>query len=187
MPDDRDDAEAERIARARAGDREAFDALIADHSPRLLTLASRMLGTEGDAQNAVQEAWASAWLALDRFDERRSLGPWLATITVNKCRDFMRRRRVERWLRFDAPDGVDDVADAGRDQERQLSDRRMVELVRREIARLPAALKEPFVLVTFDERSQAEAAAILGLSRKSVESRIYRARSLLRERLSKWE
>ena len=55
------------------------------------------------------------------------------------------------------------------------------------IAALPHSLREPFILVTFDERSQAEAAVLLGVSEKAIETRIYRARNKLREGLRKIE
>lgn len=179
------DAEAEWVAHARAGDRGAFDRLIARHAPRLLSLASRLLGPSADADQAVQDALASAWLALRRFDPHRPFGPWLTTITLNKCRDLMRRRRFERWLSIEADPGRIEVADERPSQEQQLADRRLLERLKREIARLPSRLKEPFVLVTFDDRSQGEAAEILGISRKAVELRVRRARSLLRERLER--
>ena len=60
--------------------------------------------------------------------------------------------------------------------------RHALALVREEITRLPSNLKEPFVLVTFDGRSQAEAAQILGITEKAVETRIYRARARLKQK-----
>jgi len=178
----RDSDEAQQLADARAGDRGAFDRLVARHAPRLIGLAARMLGEKSDAEDAVQDALASAWLALHRFDLDKPAGPWLATITINKCRDAMRRRRLARLLSFAADQRADDIIDLSPDQEQQLAERQLLARVRREIARLPPKLKEPFVLVVFDDRSQEEAARILGISRKSVETRIYRARNFLREK-----
>lgn len=170
------------VAAAKDGDRAAFDRIVADHAPRLIRLAARMLASDADAEDAVQNAMASAWLALHRFDPDKPLGPWLATITINKCRDAMRGSALRRFFRFDGEDRLERVADPAPGQDRQLSDRQMLALVQREIARLPQRLKEPFALVTFDGRSQAEAAAILGITEKAVETRIYRARTHLRQK-----
>jgi RNA polymerase sigma-70 factor (ECF subfamily) len=174
------------IVAAQSGDRGAFDRIVARHAPRLIRLAVRMLASDADAEDAVQNAMASAWLALHRFDPDKPVGPWLTTITINKCRDAMRGRALRRIFRFDREDYVEGVPDPEPGQDRQLSDRQMLALVQREIARLPQRLKEPFALVTFDGRSQAEAAAILGITEKAVETRIYRARTRLREKFDNY-
>ena len=177
--------ETQLIVAAKTGDRKAFDSLIALHAPRLLSVASRMLASETEAEDAVQNALASAWLALHRFDDDRPIGPWLTTITVNKCRDALRSQRWNRlFLNYDDERPVS-LADPGSDPERQIADRQLLVIARQEIARLPQRLKEPFVLVTFDGRSQAEAAEILGITEKAVETRIYRARNRLREKIGK--
>ncbi|MCJ2178406.1 RNA polymerase sigma factor [Novosphingobium album (ex Hu et al. 2023)] len=176
--------EAKLVAAARAGDRGAFDQIVAMHAPRLIRLASGMLADLPDAEDAVQDALAAAWLALHRFDPAKPLGPWLSTITINKCRDAMRRRTLRRFFRLGAADRLESLADPEPASDRQFASRQMMEMVQREISRLPQRLKEPFVLVTFDGRSQAEAAAILGVSEKAVEMRIYRARNRLREKFT---
>lgn len=183
MSPDGDNEDGQLIVAARAGDRGAFDKLVANHLPRLLGVALRILGERSDAEDAVQNALASAWLALYRFDLDKPAGPWLATITINKCRDAMRRRRFSRLLRLDMEDGVDSIAHPEPDQEHQLAIRQELEILQQEIARLPLKLKEPFILAVFDGRSQDEVAQILGISRKAVETRIYRARNFLREKI----
>ncbi len=176
--------EAGLIAAARGGDRAAFDRIVGRHAPRLVALAARMLASHADAEDAVQNALASAWLALPRFDPDKPIGPWLTTITINKCRDAMRSRALRRLFRFDSSDRMEALADPAPGQDQHLADRQMLALVHREIARLPQRLKEPFVLVTFDGRSQAEAAQILGITPKAIETRIYRARARLREKFA---
>ena len=79
------------------------------------------------------------------------------------------------------------VADDAPDPSAELQARQALEVMQKEITRLPATLREPFVLVTFGENSQAEAAHILGISEKAVETRIYRARNHLREIAEKFE
>ena len=172
------------VEAAQGGDRGAFDRLLEQHTPRLFALANRMLGNVPDSEDAVQNALASAWLALSRFDPALCLGPWLATITINKCRDAIRSRRFAQMLSSGGDDGTVLIADDTPDQEHQLHGRQLLAQVEREIVLLPSKLREPFVLVTFDNRSQAEAAAILDISEKAVETRIYRARQQLREKFA---
>ena len=184
MPMGGNSNEAQLIAAAKAGDHRAFDTLVAQHAPRLLALASRMLASHADAEDAVQNSMASAWLALHRFNQDKPVGPWLTTITINKCRDAMRGGVFRRVLWLNAGDQIDSFADPAPGHDDQIADRQLLTLVRREISRLPQRLKEPFVLVTFDGRSQAEAADILGITEKAVETRIYRARIRLREKFA---
>jgi RNA polymerase sigma-70 factor (ECF subfamily) len=176
------------VARAKKGDRGAFGSLVQRHAPRLVNIASRTLNHSDEAQDAVQEAMAAAWLKLDQFDVNRPLMPWLARITLNKCRDHLRRRKLRRFFEFDgAEDTQIETADLTPDQSVQLESRQLLTLMQEKIADLPHALREPFILATFDELAQAEIASLLKISEKAVETRIYRARNKLREALKKIE
>lgn len=140
------------------------------------------MGNSSDAEDAVQEALAAAWFKLASFDQSRPISPWLTRITVNKCRDILRKRRIRQFFEFNGSGDIElRIADTVPDPSEDLHARQALEIVQREIARLPATLREPFVLVTFGNNSQAQAAHILGISEKAVETRIYRARSKLRE------
>ena len=110
--------------------------------------------------------------------------PWMATITINKCRDAIRSRRFAQIWRPTGEDITALIADETPNQEHRLHDRQLLAQVEHEIVRLPLKLREPFVLATFDSRSQAEVADILDISEKAVETRIYRARQRLREKFA---
>lgn len=166
---------------AKAGKRRSFEEIIRRHSGRLLRLARRNIGDPSEAEDIVQEVFARAWRKIDTFDDARPLEPWLTRITLNACRDRQRHNRVRSFLLL------------GRSQDASLAEplspidpsldliqRDLMRRVGERIARLPAKLREPFVLVTLEAHSQAEAGSILGISEKAVETRIYRARNLLR-------
>ena len=140
------------------------------------------MGNSSDAEDAVQEALAAAWFKLASFDQSRPINPWLTRITVNKCRDILRKRRVRQFFEFDGSGDIElRIADTAPDPSEDLQARQTLEVMQREITRLPAKLREPFVLVTFGDNSQAQAAHVLGISEKAVETRVYRARTKLRE------
>ena len=169
------------IAEAAKGSKAAFNRVMNEQAPRLQNIALRMMGNKSDAEDAVQEALAAAWFKLASFDLSRPISPWLTRITVNKCRDLLRKRRIRQFFEFHSDNEAGMiVADDAPDPRAELPARQALEVMQKEITRLPAALREPFVLVTFGENSQAEAAHILGISEKAVETRIYRARNHLR-------
>ena len=170
------------IAEAAKGSKAAFNTVMIQQAPRLHNVALRLMGNSSDAEDAVQEALAAAWFKLASFDQSRPINPWLTRITVNKCRDILRKRRVRQFFEFDGSGDIElRIADTAPDPSEDLQARQTLEVMQREITRLPAKLREPFVLVTFGDNSQAQAAHVLGISEKAVETRVYRARTKLRE------
>ena len=81
------------IARARRGDRDAFQVLVERHSRAVFRLAWRMTGNEIDAEDMVQETFLRAWKQMSRFDGRASLGTWLHRICANCSLDHIRARK----------------------------------------------------------------------------------------------
>lgn len=179
------DTHSERalIGQVVKGSKAAFGALVAPHSARLISLASRMLGGSHQAEDAVQDALASVWVARHRLDPQRPVGPFLTTVVLNKCRDRLRKRKAARLFGMDTSTERLTVVDDSPGPEEIAVQRDELARLTAEIERLPIRLREPLVLVTLDDRSQAEAAALLGVSEKTIETRIYRARKRLRERL----
>lgn len=173
-------------ARAAAGDPEAFERLVLATKASLYRLVRRYVGDADEAYDLVQETYAAAWLAIRRYDPRRPFEAWLRTIALNKCRDWSRRRKVRRWLLgaapLDAPEALA-APDPARDAAETHELAQALARLEGAIAALPANLKEPLLLTALEQRSQAEVAAILGLSVKAVETRVARARRKLAERL----
>ena len=185
--DDAQQSDSTLIAQAKSGKRQAFDVLMRRHEPRMTNLARKTMGNNTDAEDAVQEAMASAWFKLSQFDQTLSFGPWITRIVLNKCRDQLRKRKVMKLFDFGPDNEVEQVAANSPDQQESAEAVQSLRFVQREISNLPARLREALILVTFDGQSQAEAAAILGTTEKAIETRIYRARNRLKEKLEKFE
>lgn len=178
----------ERIEdRAAGGDRAAFTALMTATKADLYRFIRRYVGEEAEAHDVLQEAYASAWLAMRRYDPARPFDVWLRSIALNKCRDWSRRRAVRRVVRgvmgLDAPEAKA-VGDDSPTPEGRLDCQRKARNLQRALSDLPDALKAPLLLATLEGRSHAEIAAILRITPKAVETRIARARKKLAEALA---
>lgn len=154
----------------------------------LYRMILRHVGDHDDAYDVLQQTFVSAWSALGRFDPSRPLDIWLRTIALNKCRDFGRRRTVKRLLfrptsERDAevsriPDAFPWVSTNAEAETKAEAEERIGRL-ERAISDLPTNLKEPLILTALEGLSHAEAATLLGVSSKAVETRVYRARRKL--------
>ena len=170
------DLDATLVELAREGDQAAFEALIRVHQDRLYAIALRMTGHVQDAQDVVQESLLHAWQALPRFRQDAAVLTWLIRIVINGCHN-LRRRSVPvpshpQEQPMDQPT-VEEVVEA----------RDRVGLVTAAIAELPFDQRAALVLHTFDGRSQAQVAALLGTTESAVKVRIHRARRALLDRL----
>lgn len=184
------DAEASDAALARQaveGDDKAFAVLVRRHKEPLYRLLRRYTGDADEAYEAAHEAFIAAWSALKRYDPSRSFGSWLRTIAINKVRDRGRRMLVRRAL-FGSKSLEDETealekADPEPGAEHVILQDEQARRLDRAVSRLPGALKEALILTAFEGYSQQEAADMLGVSVKTVETRVYRARKLLVDQL----
>lgn len=169
-------------ARAAGGDREAFSALMRQTKTGLFRFVRRYVGEEQEAWDLLQETYAAAWINIRRYDPARPFEAWIRTIALNKCRDWSRRRFVRRLIRGDvdlfSPEAMA-VANGEPSADEQIDAGDRLARLNAAISRLPPHLKAPLLLTAIEERSQAEAAGILGVSIKTVETRVARARRKL--------
>lgn len=178
-------SDGELAALSLAGRQTAFAEIMHRHGQAIFRLTRGCIGDADEALDLSQETFVAAHRALARYDGARPMRTWLSAIALNKCRDWSRKRKVRRFLSFAVPIGMD--AEAVPDDQVAVddatSDRQELDRVRRAIAELPIALKEPLVLHTIEGLSQADTAAVLAISEKAVETRLYRARAQLLEKL----
>lgn len=169
------------VARALLGETTAFGELMRRYREPLYRLLRRLTGDSEEAYDLLQETFVALWAALDRYDAARPFESWARRIAINKSRDWARRRMVRRWVSAILPAGDDPtlVADRGPSPEVAAGDAIELRRVERAITELPVVLKEPLVLTAIEGLSQREAADVLGISEKAVETRVARARARL--------
>jgi RNA polymerase sigma factor (sigma-70 family) len=150
------------------------------HRDPIYRLVQSHIGDASEALDVTQEAFISAFAGLRSYDQDRPFRVWLSRIAINKCRDWARRRAVRRFFTFATPiEAAESVAADLVPADEALAASEELASVRRAIATLPKALKEPLILRTIEGLSETETAQALGISRKAVETRLYRARLAL--------
>lgn len=180
--------EAALLARLRTGDDAAYAELVKTTIDRMLATARRMLHSEDEAQDAVQEAYLSAFKSLDRFSGDSKLATWLHRITVNAALMRLRAKKsrpmasIEDLLPRYQDDGhrLDTAAPwtpvAGEDLERA----EVRHAIRAKIDELPADYRIVLILRDIEELDTNAAAVALGITPGAVKTRLHRARQALR-------
>ena len=174
------------------GEDQALDALMIRHREGLFHFVLRNVHNEADALELATETFARAYFNIKKFRPAAKFTTWLYQIALNLCRDHLRSRAYRDSLQtvsIDAPTqevGVPSLhlaTERGPDQKVE----RLEELdaLEKAIKKLPGELKDALILIALEGRQLAEAAELLGISVKAVEMRVYRARKLLLEKMSK--
>jgi RNA polymerase sigma-70 factor (ECF subfamily) len=181
--------DAELVARARGGDRAAFDALVLRHQDRVYNMAFRMLGDREEALDAAQEIFLAAYRSLGAFESKARFSTWLYRVTVNRCRDELRKRGTAKHARPASLEGaqnrsIEPPAPGGADPARAAEARERHEAVARAIASLPEETRAAVVLRDVQGLSYEEIAEVLGVPAGTVRSRIFRGRAQLRAELA---
>lgn len=168
-----DDPDADLVAAAIAGDRNAFEALLRRHYDRIHGLAWQLTGSRADAEDVAQDVCCVLVEKIGGFRGDAKFTTWLCGITLNACRDLRRRRRSLRGLtdKLAVLAGLRSPVD-GRDLYDAI-------WLQSRIAKLKPVYREAIVLVVGQQMTHAEAAAILGVAEATVSWRMHEARRML--------
>ena len=186
------ESDAALLEGLRAGQDDAFEALVRAHSGRMLSVCRRILRSDEDARDAVQEAFLSAFKAIGSFEGTCRLSTWLHRIAVNSAlmRLRSRKRRPEESIDSLLPGFRDDghariePQDWSASALELLESRESRESLRACIDQLPDSYRTVLLLRDIEEFDTAEAAEVLGVSEGVVKVRLHRARHALRRLLA---
>ena len=171
----------ELVARARAGDADAFEQLVRQLTPQLYRMLVRMLGDAGAAEDVTQECFVRAWRALPGFRGDARFSTWLYRIAVNEGNRFLARESKRELLPYE--DVLLEVPDLGRGTAELVEARELRAQLEEAIAELPAHYRAAVVLRDVEGLSNEEAAELLELDLRNFKSRLHRGRMALRRRL----
>lgn len=171
------------MERTLDGDGEAFAGVVRRHGSGLVAFCSRMVGDRPLGEELAQESLARAYSSLGSWRGDGNLRAWLYRIARNCCRDYLKAgARLERPAELDREEPGEELVAHG-DPERALADRQLASALEIEIARLPPAYREAFVLFHVEHLGYEEIAEIAGASVGALKVRVHRARQMLRKAL----
>jgi RNA polymerase sigma-70 factor (ECF subfamily) len=171
------DRVGELVARARRGDPSAFDEIVRRHQRQVYNLAYRMLRRHEDAEDVTQEAFLRAFESLPRLQEEGAVGAWVCRIAGNLCVSWLRAKERRREVSADLQH-LPAQETVGPETEE------IVRRTREAVARLPPRYRLAIVAYYLEGRSYKEAARAAGVAVRTLKTRLYRARKMLREMLT---
>ena len=171
------------VARVLAGEVQAFEVLIRRYNQRLYRLARSIVGDDQRALDVVQEAYVSAFTHLATFRGPAGFATWLHVIVRNQAYAMLREQRREASYETAVMEGMQhEDSDLAPGPEQALSSARLGAMLETAIDRLPSPFRVVFVLRAVEGLSVRETAEVLDLNEKTVKTRYFRAKRLLRER-----
>ena len=182
------------ILRCQAGDRQAFDALVAKYQRYVFNLAYQHLGEVDELDDVAQEIFLRVYKFIRKYRGNASLESWIYKIVLNYCRTHARRRTVfARLFVQSAPATGDDersfeildtIADLTQDPAGQIEQRLVAQEIIGAVRSLPQIYRDILIMREVNELSYEEIADILEISIGTVKSRISRARDLVRQKVN---
>jgi RNA polymerase sigma-70 factor (ECF subfamily) len=175
----------ELVAAAKGGSNAAFEELQGRYSRRLYTRIQFITRNHEDAEDALQETFLHAYLALDSFEGRSQFASWLTRIAINSALMVLRRRRSRPEVPFaplpdlGEPPQTVEVRDTALNPEQHYDLRQRSYGALHAIGKLDVNLRTPMTIWIEQECSMKEVARTLGLSLPAVKSRLFRARKQL--------
>lgn len=185
------ESEPQVIERVLAGDREASADLIRRYNQRLYRIAWAITRDGAEAEDVVQESWLRAFQRLEQLEDFTRFSGWLARLTANEALLRLRRKSASSAHEILSDTEAEIAASTYRnpapdDPESLTARRELRPLLESAVADLPEAFRVVFVLREVEGMSVAEIGECLGIPEATVKTRAFRARALLRERLSRW-
>ncbi len=171
-------ADYDLFERVQNGDMVAFSELVNKYKQRLMNVITRMIQSQEEAEDIVQETFVRVYQHRDSFDFQHCFSTWLYTIALNLARNELRKRK--RFKFFDIFDLKGNEAEIAVEMEIPTN---LPQVLKRAIENLPEKYKMAFVLRDIEELPYDEVAKVMNIPLGTVKSRVNRARALLREKL----
>ncbi|MEO5895567.1 MAG: sigma-70 family RNA polymerase sigma factor [Vicinamibacterales bacterium] len=179
-------SDEELVARSMGGDLDSFNQLVLRWERPIYALAYRVIGREEEARDVAQEAFLRAFRALPGFKGQAKFSSWLYRITLNLCRDWMRKER--RTPVSQSPEGIDIIELAGEATphetiEQMVGRKELGRAVSKAMAALPEEQRTAIILKEYHGLTFQEIADMLDCPLSTVKTRLYQGLSVVRKQL----
>ena len=176
--------EKDLVRRSKQGDEEAFGVLVTKYKTKVNHLAYSLTHDAQAADDLAQEVFIKAYFALDKFREKSEFGTWVYRIAVNHCRDFLRKKNRITQIPLENIIGkISAQEDETLPEEKEQEEARRRKVVHSAIQTLPDKYRIILSLRDIQDFPYREIAKILNISPGTVDSRLHRARKMLRKKL----
>lgn len=180
------EGEAELVARARRGDKEAFSELVRLYLKPAYYLAYRFVRDHDTADELAQECFVKAYQALESFIEGKSFKSWIFAIVSNLALNYLKKNKRQSSLDDSIPDDILEDKKVSSNPHANLVAGDLQQQIARAVAELPEDFKAVFILRTYEDMSYEEIAKTLKIESGTVMSRLFRARKILKEKLKEY-
>lgn len=171
------------VHEAREGNLLGFDELVGRYRDKALRLVTSTLGPREDVEDIVQEVFIKVYRSLERFRGDASFSTYLYTVTINRCRDELRKSKIRKFFSFEDWFATDQGLNLSEQNGQSLEQNERVDAVRQAMSRLPAQVSMLLHLREIEELSYKELADVFSVEIGTIKSRLARARDRLREEL----
>ncbi len=185
-------ADTALILRAQANDRAAFNEIVLRYKSKVFNYIFRMVHSHLDAEDLTQETFVRAYTSIRSFQSRASLNTWLFRIATNLCIDFSRKTKRSQGLTMslsqegegDEEESDRDIPDMAYDPQRLLMNKELGTQLNQALMALPIKLRTVVLMYDIEGLPYDEIASIVGCPLGTIKSRLFNARSALREKLA---
>lgn len=192
MQDPSPDLDRKAMARLARGEESAMDELMARHGVSIYNFLCRMVGDPSEARDLAQETFVRVYRSRESFHAGAHFGSWVFTIAGNLARNHVRWRNRHPTSPIDAPEGHGErpleerLPAPTRPPSEIAAETELHAAVHEAINGLNPEMREAVLLVDVHGKSVKEASGIAQVPARTVESRLYHARRILRRRLCRW-
>ncbi len=178
-------SDEEVIARVLAGEIELYEIIMRRYNQRMFRITRSVLRNDDEAEQAMQDAYVSAYLHLHQFAQQARFSTWLAKITLHEALARLRRRKrfVDLDTLTEMPGKYEMITTKEGSPEQKVFDRELRSVLESAVDALPELYRTVFVLREIEGLDTADTAACLGISLETAKVRLHRARALLRREL----
>lgn len=186
-----DDADVAAMLRLREGDDLALNEIMDRWQRRVLSYLMRLTGNQAVACDLAEETFVRVYQSRDRYRPKGAFSTWLFAIATNLFRNQSRWQFRHATVSIDAANDLDDkplgekIPDSRHDPSREVEISERSTAIREAVLSLPNDQRQAIVLFEYEGLSHEEIAQVVGCTPKAVETRLYRARATLREKLKK--